>query len=130
MALLCTIFKRLNIPMLMKKTVGPTTSLEYIGVILDSEEIEARFPQDKIERICSFVSDFLNRSSVIYSQLLKFLGHFKFAAIMVLPGRVFTSLLINLSTSVKNLHYYVTQASKEDLSMWLHFFTRMECPVL
>lgn len=54
-------------------------------------------------------------------QLLQLLGHFNFAAIVVLPGRAFTSYLINLSTSVKKLHYYVTQASKEDIGMWLHF---------
>lgn len=34
MALLCTIFKRLNIPISMKKTVGPTTSLEYMYPVL------------------------------------------------------------------------------------------------
>lgn len=43
MALLCTLFKRLNIPISMKKTVGPTTSLEDLRIILDSEKMEAPF---------------------------------------------------------------------------------------
>lgn len=36
MALLCTIFKSLNIPISIKKTVETTTSLEYVGIIPDS----------------------------------------------------------------------------------------------
>lgn len=77
----------------MKKTVGPTTSLEYLGIILDSEKMEALLPQEKIERICNFVSDFLNQSSVTKRQLLQLLGHFNFAARVVLPSRAFTSYL-------------------------------------
>jgi hypothetical protein len=123
MALLCTIFKRLNIPISVKKTVGPTFSLEYLGIILDSEKMEARLPTEKRERICNFITEFLKRSTVTKRELLQLLGHFNFAARVVLPGRAFTSYLINLSTTVKKLHYFVkfTEASKEDLSMWLHF---------
>jgi hypothetical protein len=69
MALLCTIFKRLNIPLSVKKTVGPTTSLEYIkfGIILDSDKMEVRLPQEKIELIRDFISTFLEYSSVTKS---------------------------------------------------------------
>jgi hypothetical protein len=39
------IFKKLNIPLSTKKTVGPDTTLEYLGVILDTANMEARLPQ-------------------------------------------------------------------------------------
>ncbi|CAG2187989.1 unnamed protein product [Mytilus edulis] len=38
MALMMMIFKRLNVPIAMHKTVGPVTCLEYLGIILDSEK--------------------------------------------------------------------------------------------
>ena len=44
-------FKFLGIPLSPQKTVGPTLSLEYLWVILDSEALEARLPLDKVKRI-------------------------------------------------------------------------------
>ena len=41
MALLTIIFNRLNIPISEKKTIGSTTCLEYLGIILDTESMEA-----------------------------------------------------------------------------------------
>ena len=38
MALMMMIFKRLNVPIAMHKTVGPVTCLEYLGIIFDSEK--------------------------------------------------------------------------------------------
>jgi hypothetical protein len=41
MALLTMIFNRLNIPTSEKKTIGPTTCLQYLRIILDTESMEA-----------------------------------------------------------------------------------------
>ena len=38
MALMMTIFKRLNIPIAKHKTLGPVIRLEYLGIILNSEK--------------------------------------------------------------------------------------------
>lgn len=123
MAILCTIFKRLNIPLSEKKTEGPTTCLEYLGIILDTQTMEARLPIEKINRIQTFIQDILAKTSVTKRELLQLLGHFNFAAQVVRPGRAFTSYLIAVSTTVKQLHYHVrlSKQSKEDLRMWLHF---------
>ena len=44
MALMMTIFKRLNIPIAKHKTLGPVTCLEYLGIILDSKKWKLDFP--------------------------------------------------------------------------------------
>ena len=56
MALMATLFKRLNIPLAKHKVVGPCTVIEYLGIILDTEKIEARLPQDDVIRIRDFKS--------------------------------------------------------------------------
>ena len=48
MALLLMLFKTLNIPVAPYKTVGPTTCLKYLGIILDSTSLEARLPVNKV----------------------------------------------------------------------------------
>jgi hypothetical protein len=125
MAILTMIFKKLNIPLSTKKTVGPDTTLEYLGVILDTANMEARLPQNKVDRIISFIGTFLSRRSIRKRELLQLLGHFNFAARVIIPGRSFVTYLINLSTKVNNLNYYVSLSPecREDLKMW-HIFLK------
>jgi hypothetical protein len=112
MALMMTIFKRLNIPIAKQKTLGPVTFLEYLGIILDSEKMEARLPTVKVESICDFIHKLMNKSSCSNRELLQLLGRFNFASRVILPGRPFVSYLIDLSTTVKELTDFV-HLSKE-----------------
>lgn len=123
MALLCMIFHRLGIPLSAKKTVGPTTCLEYLGVILDSIGMEARLPREKIIRISTVIESFQSRRSCTKRELLQLLGHFNFASRVITPGRSFVSYLIRLSTTAKQLHHFVhlTAECREDLKMWALF---------
>ncbi|CAG2235998.1 unnamed protein product [Mytilus edulis] len=57
MALLSLIFNKLNIPLSSKKTVGPVCELEYLGIILDTINMQARLPLDKVERITQFINE-------------------------------------------------------------------------
>lgn len=125
MAIMMTIFKRLNIPIAKHKTEGPVTCLEYLGVILDTDKMEARLPLVKVERICNFIKKLLSKSSCTKRQLLQLLGHFNFATRVILPGRSFLSYLIDLSTTVKELHDFVhlTKECRVDLEFWLRFLT-------
>ncbi len=41
MALVMMIFKRLNVPIAAHKTMGPLTCIEYLGIILDTDKLEA-----------------------------------------------------------------------------------------
>ncbi|CAG2187298.1 unnamed protein product [Mytilus edulis] len=129
MALITLIFNRLNIPLSKKKTVGPHTTLEYLGIILDTDKMEARLPQDKVERIIYFIGTFLRRHSIKKRELLQLLGHFNFAARVIIPGRTFVTYLINLSTKVNNLNYYVTLSAecRDDLKMWYIFLKQWNC---
>lgn len=59
MALVMMIFKRLNVPIAAHKTMGPLTCIEYLGIILDTDKLEARLPQEKVNRICNFINKVL-----------------------------------------------------------------------
>ena len=63
MALLLMLFKTLNIPIAAHKTEGPTTCLEYLGIILDSKLSEARLPTNKVDRINGILKSFLDKKS-------------------------------------------------------------------
>ena len=61
MALITLIFNRLNILISKKKTVGPTCTIEYLGIILDTVSFEARLPNEKVERISNVIDSFLHK---------------------------------------------------------------------
>jgi hypothetical protein len=56
---LLNVFGKLNIPLALHKSVEPTTSLEYLGIILDSENMIAKLPQAKLCRIKDLLYVFL-----------------------------------------------------------------------
>ena len=48
-------FKIVNIPISAAKTEGPSTIIQFMGIILHSGEMEAKLPEDKVERIKSAI---------------------------------------------------------------------------
>ena len=56
MVLLGTLFHILNLPLSAKKTVGPTSELEYLGIILDTINMQARLPLEKINTMALCLS--------------------------------------------------------------------------
>ena len=51
-------FKNLGIPIAPHKTQGPSTTLEFMGTVLDSDRMEARLPPDKVQRLTSCFTEF------------------------------------------------------------------------
>lgn len=123
MALLTLIFNRLKIPLAKHKTEGPSTTITFLGITLDSINMEARLPLEKLDRINSLLSEFLIKRSCTKRELLQIMGHLSFASRVVVPGRSFVSHLITLSTTVKPLHYRVTldKGCRDDMRMWFCF---------
>ena len=118
-----SIFEKLGIPLAPHKTVGPVTVIEYLGVILDSEKMEARLPREKILRILEIMNCYVKRKSVTKREILQLLGHMNFACRIIVPARSFVSHLITLSKSVKKLHHFVAlnKGCRAELSMWSEF---------
>lgn len=120
---LLAVFKQLNVPLSERKTVGPCTELEYLGIILDTVNLQARLPVDKVNRIAELLGDFLHRKTCTKREMLQLLGHLNFATRVILPGRSFVGYLLALASSVKELHHHVhlNQACREDIRMWMLF---------
>jgi hypothetical protein len=123
MALIYHLFKRLCIPLALKKTMGPLTVLEYLGVILDTDLMQARLPLNKVQRIVSMLDKFMHRKSCTKRELLSLLGHLNFASRVVVPGRTFVSYLLKVAHSVTELHHHVklTRECQLDMQMWRTF---------
>jgi hypothetical protein len=114
------VFESLGIPLSARKTVGPVTCLEYLGIELSTTDMVARLPADKLDRIRGIVAQFLVIKKCRKRQLLSLLGHLQFACRVIVAGRAFTSRLLVAATSVKKLCHFVSLSSavRLDLKMW------------
>ena len=126
MTVLRMIFKRLKIPLSEHKTVGPAQRLEYLGIILDTTEMKASLPQNKLSRINSLLLTFNNRRKCTKRELLSLLGHLNFACSVIPAGRSFISRLLVAATTVKKLYHYVQLDinCKADIRMWQYLIAR------
>lgn len=48
-------FKKLGVPLSEEKTIGPLQSLEFLGITLDSNSMQASLPLEKLNRIRDFM---------------------------------------------------------------------------
>ena len=113
----------LNIPLALEKVEGPSTSLEFLGILLDMVRMEARLPDDKLQRIRQEIQSWLDKRSATKRQILSLVGLLQHAAKVVCPGRTFVGRMYSVAAKVKELDHF-TRLNKEfrsDLYWWYTF---------
>jgi hypothetical protein len=113
----------LGIPVALDKLEGPTTSITFLGLELDSNRQEIRLPQTKIRQIMAELDRWSSNHKTTKRKLLSLIGVLSFAARAVPAGRLFLRCLINLSTKVQRLHHHIrlNQQALADISWWKTF---------
>ncbi|XP_014832849.1 PREDICTED: uncharacterized protein LOC106910693 [Poecilia mexicana] len=97
------LFLRVGVPLSREKTLGPSTKLEFLGINLDSDQMLASLPEDKLARIRQISRSHLSSSVLSKRDLLSLLGHLNFAMRIIPQGRSFISRLLDLANSVPHL---------------------------
>lgn len=113
----------IGIPLSQPKTFLPEQIMSFMGITLDSVRMEARLPDDKLDRARALLRHFQDKRSCTLQQLLSLIGFLNFACMVVTPGRTFLRRLINLSVGVPQLHYHIriSRDAQKDMALWLEF---------
>ena len=104
---LLKVFMSLRVPTVASKTLGPSQVLEFMGIVLDSNRMEARLPDDKLARIRQLLDSFTDRRSARLLDIQSLIGTLQFACRVVVPGRTFLQRIINLTRGVKNRFHHI-----------------------
>ena len=88
-----------------EKTMGPATTLAFAGIKLDSIQMEARLPPDKLAKCGQLISIFLLRKKVTLHEIQVLTGLLNFACSVIVPGRAFLRRLIDLTIGIKAPHH-------------------------
>lgn len=117
-------FAYLQVPLALEKLEGPTTSLTFLGITLDTIRLEARLPADKLSELRGLVEDFSHARTTSAAQFASFLGKLSFAASVIVPGRTFTRRLWDFSSRFSKVpsHYRIVlnDECRQDLRWWRH----------
>ena len=107
----------------MDKLDSPSTVITYLGIELDSQRRELRLPLAKLNDLLQELESWFGRWKTSKCCLLSLIGKLSFAAKVVPAGRLFLQRLINLSTTVSQLHHHITLNSqaRADIQWWLQF---------
>ena len=114
------ICRELGVTVAPQKTEGPVTSLSFLGILLDTERMELRLPNDKLIRLRALIHEWKGRRACRKRQLLSLIGQLQHACKVVRAGRSFLRRLIDLSTVPKKMHHQVrlNRAFQSDLLWW------------
>ncbi|XP_063054526.1 uncharacterized protein LOC134448797 [Engraulis encrasicolus] len=116
-----SVFHEVGVPLSPEKTLGPCTSLEFLGIVLDSVAMKASLPQEKLSLICDICAGLTADTVMTKRDLLSLLGHLNFAIRIIPHGRSFISRVLDVAHSVPELTDSVAldQGCHSDLRFWL-----------
>ena len=111
---------RLGLPVEPAKVEGPSTTLTFLCIEIDTVSMELRLPQTKLARLKSTLAEWCNKKSASKHDLQVVIGLLCDAAQVVPAGRPFIRSLINAMSRLKAANHLtrLDQRCKADLAWW------------
>ena len=112
--------------MALEKVERPTTCLPFLGIIIDSNRMEARLPDDKFVRIQGLLGTWLDKKKATKCEILSLVGLLQYAAKVVRCGRSCVSIMCATAAKLQELEYFTGQ-NKDfhfDLTWWHTFLAK------
>lgn len=81
--------ERFGIPLAADKTEGPTSSIKFLGIVIDSQAMECHLPDDKLLSLKEEVRLVFGKHKIQLRELQSLLGKLNFACRIMPMGRVF-----------------------------------------
>lgn len=115
------IFNALGVPWSRKKLVGPTTSLEYLGIGIDSESKRVYIPEPKRINAIEVVTNAAASTSMARKEFQSVLGRLFFLTRVIPQGRAFLARGIALLRGSQTRQIKMTEGFRADLQWWASF---------
>ncbi len=108
------------------KTIRPTLALEFLGLELDTDAMEARMPPDKLIWLGDLLADWRQRRTCRLRDLQALIGFLQFAAQVIPHARAFIRRLIEFSATFSSdfSSRYIPQYARADINWWSVFHAR------
>ena len=116
----CRIF---GVPLAPEKREGPSSTITFLGITINTYKSELRLPANKLERLLQMTSEWLTSCSCTRRELELLIGVLQHACKVIRPGWTFLRLAIALLCVAKQPRHHI-RINKEfcsDLMWWSVF---------
>lgn len=100
------------------KREGPSKVLTFLGIEIDSHEMEVRLPRSKVEELRQVLASWLKRKHSTKNELEALAGKLQHACRVVRPGRCFMRRLYNLISVVERKTRLVRLNKEIQADVW------------
>ena len=106
-----------------KKCSSPSTTVRYLGIIIDSESLCLSLPEDKLLKLSAELQFFSDRTRATKRQIQRLCGIIAPCAKVIRGGCTFSRWIIDLLTHLGdgNPHIRLSDKFKLDLQWWIDF---------
>ena len=113
--------EQLGVPIAPDKTAGPSTSMSYLGFILDTDRLELRLPQEKLSKIRRQLESWHDQKFSTKRDLLSLVGVLQHCCQAIILGHPFLRRLLDRAHSVSELHHFVHLSlwERDDIAWWI-----------
>lgn len=120
LSILLRTFQRLGLPVAEEKLEGPTMSLPFLGIEIDSDAMIVRLPPPKLRELQSLIRAWKRKKACRVKELQSLVGKLQHAAKVVKPGRTFLRRMFELLARGSRDHHFLrlNQEFKSDLAWW------------
>ncbi|XP_041368574.1 uncharacterized protein LOC121382952 [Gigantopelta aegis] len=117
------ICQELGVPIANEKTVGPVTTLTFLGLEIDTINRIVRIPANKIVALVSLLQKLITLKKVTLKDLQSLVGALSFFCKAIRAGRAFIRRFYDAMIGVKQSHHFIriNASLRADLLMWLTF---------
>ena len=98
----------LEVPLAPEKLEGPTTSLVFLGVLIDTIGMETAIPEEKLQEFLAELNCWCSRIKCLKRELLSLAGKLNWAYRVIPVGCIFLSRLVDLSTIARLPHHHIS----------------------
>jgi hypothetical protein len=118
------LFAQLGVPVSFNKLEGPSTSLQFLGIGIDTVQMTLHIHADRLASIMNTLTEWRSRVTVSIHDLQKLQGLLNFVAKVIRPGRTFMRRLINYQSYLMKRQYKPNHQAKmsssvlKDINWW------------
>ena len=87
----------------IQKVAGPATSLQLLGIVLDTHKVEACFPMDKLTRVQQAAAQWLDRKNAMKREILLLVGQLRHTSKVVDRGCTFVARMYATAAKVSSI---------------------------
>lgn len=125
LAIIRRVCVQLGLPLKEEKIEGPSTSLVFLGIEIDTDRMELRLPTEKLSRLRGQLAAWSNARRRSKRALLSLIGQLAHACKVVPAGRIFLRRMIDTAMKARKLEHWVFLSAefRSDLAWWQRFIT-------